>query len=54
MDLTAGKHVDVDLRMELQPLFKVSGMISGGGNGDHAQISDLQLRRTSALVNSSE
>lgn len=30
MDLTDGKHAEVDLRMELQPLFKVSGSIRGG------------------------
>jgi hypothetical protein len=29
IDLIPGKHADVDLRMQLQPLFKVSGFISG-------------------------
>ena len=29
IDLIAGKHADLDLRMQLQPLLKVSGFISG-------------------------
>ena len=29
IDLTLGKHADLDLRMRLQPLWKVSGSISG-------------------------
>lgn len=29
IDLIAGKHTDLDLRMQLQPLFKVRGFISG-------------------------
>jgi carboxypeptidase family protein len=29
IDLTAGRHADLDLRMELEPLLKVTGTISG-------------------------
>jgi len=38
VDLTAGKHADLDLRMELQPLFKVSGFTTGGVAGNAPKI----------------
>jgi hypothetical protein len=53
IDLTAGKHVDVDLRMELQPLFKVSGVISGGLATGLRQIAIFNAANQ-RLVNRSE
>jgi hypothetical protein len=38
VDLPAGKHADLDLRMELQPLFKVRGFTSGGVTGNPPKI----------------
>ena len=38
VDLTAGKHADLDLRMELQPLFKVRGFTTGGVPGNPPKI----------------
>lgn len=38
VDLTAGKHADLDMRMELQPLFKLSGFATGGVPGDPPKI----------------
>lgn len=38
VDLTAGKHADLDLRMELQPLFKVRGFTIGGVPGNPPKI----------------
>ena len=38
LTLTAGKHADLDLRMELQPLFKVRGFTIGGVPGNPPKI----------------
>ena len=38
VDLTAGKHAEVDLRMELQPLFKVRGFTTGSVPGNPPKI----------------
>jgi hypothetical protein len=47
IDLAAGKHAEVDLRMELQPLFKVSGSIRGGlaGQSLEAWVYDAANQR---------
>jgi hypothetical protein len=37
IDLNAGKHAEVDLRMGLQPLFRVSGSIRGGLAGQRLE-----------------
>jgi hypothetical protein len=38
VDLPAGKHADLDLRMELQPLFSVRGFTTGGAPGNPPTI----------------
>ena len=47
IDLTEGKHAEVDLKMELQPLVKVRGIISGGtaSNSPQVTIFDSANRR---------
>jgi hypothetical protein len=38
VDLPAGKHAELDLRMELQPLFRVRGFTTGGTPGQVPKI----------------
>ena len=38
VDLPPGKHADLDLRMELQPLFRVRGFTTGGVPGNPPKI----------------
>ncbi|HEY4906407.1 MAG TPA: carboxypeptidase-like regulatory domain-containing protein [Candidatus Acidoferrum sp.] len=53
IDLTAGKHVDIDLRMELQPLFKIRGVVTGSLATGLRQIAIFNAANQ-RLVNRSE
>jgi protocatechuate 3,4-dioxygenase beta subunit len=45
IDLTAGKHVDLDMRLALEPLFHVSGTITGNPLPGHLDLRILNAAR---------
>jgi hypothetical protein len=45
IDLTAGKHVDLDMRLGLEPLFHVTGTITGNPLPGHADLRVLNAAR---------
>ena len=51
VDLVEGKHADIDLRMELQPLLKVRGIISGGAAANHARVTIFDSANQRVLQN---
>jgi Carboxypeptidase regulatory-like domain len=51
IDLIEGKHADVDVRMELQPLLKVRGIISGGTGANDPEITIFDSANQRVLHN---
>jgi Carboxypeptidase regulatory-like domain len=51
IDLIEGKHADVDLRMDLQPLLKVRGFISGGAAANQVQMTIFDSANQRVLQN---